>query len=137
PDARDHADLANAAWAAPVPAALTASLTAQAEAGTLVPEFEQLWQKHGCRLSGSWTEVFGPEPWSEEVFMAWHFAAYTQQLAAAGRAAYDLPTLVNAALIRKLYEPGQYVSAGPLPHLINVWRAAAPDIDIYAPDIYF
>ena len=137
PSARDHADLANAAWAAPVPAALTASLAAQAQAGTLVPEFEQLWTRHGRRMSGSWTEVFGPEPWSAEIFMAWHFAAYTQELAASGRAELDLPILVNAALIRKLYEPGQYVSAGPLPHLINVWRAAAPDIDIYSPDIYF
>ena len=137
PSARDHADLANAAWAAPVPAALTASLAAQAQAGTLVPEFEQLWTRHGRRMSGSWTEVFGPEPWSAEIFMAWHFAVYTQELAASGRAELDLPILVNAALIRKLYEPGQYVSAGPLPHLINVWRAAAPDIDIYSPDIYF
>ncbi len=137
PDARDHADLANTAWAAPVPAALTASLAAQADAGTLVPEFAQLWEAHGHRSTGTWTEVFGPAPHSEEIFMAWHFAAYVQELAAAGRAEHDLPFLVNAALIRTLYEPGQYVSAGPLPHLINVWRAAAPDVDIYSPDIYF
>jgi beta-galactosidase GanA len=29
------------------------------------------------------------------------------------------------------------VSAGPLPHLIDVWRAAAPSIDFLSPDIYF
>ena len=28
-------------------------------------------------------------------------------------------------------------SAGPLPHLIDVWRAGAPAIDFLAPDIYF
>jgi hypothetical protein len=44
---------------------------------------------------------------------------------------------VNAALIRPGYQPGQYPSAGPLPHLIDVWRAAAPAIDFLAPDIYF
>ncbi len=32
---------------------------------------------------------------------------------------------------------GQYPSAGPLPHLLDVWRAAAPAIDFIAPDIYF
>jgi hypothetical protein len=44
---------------------------------------------------------------------------------------------VNAALIRPGYKPGQYPSAGPLPHLIDVWRAGAPAIDFIAPDIYF
>jgi beta-galactosidase GanA len=44
---------------------------------------------------------------------------------------------VNAALIRPGYQPGQYPSAGPLPHLLDVWRAGAPAIDFLAPDIYF
>jgi hypothetical protein len=44
---------------------------------------------------------------------------------------------VNAALIRPNYKPGQYPSAGPLPHLFDIWRAAAPDIDFFSPDIYF
>ncbi|MEJ2307126.1 MAG: DUF5597 domain-containing protein, partial [candidate division WOR-3 bacterium] len=44
---------------------------------------------------------------------------------------------VNAALIRKGYEPGQYPSAGPFPHLMDVWRAGAPSIDFLSPDIYF
>jgi hypothetical protein len=44
---------------------------------------------------------------------------------------------VNAALIRPNYKPGQYPSAGPLPHLLDVWRAGAPQIDFLSPDIYF
>ncbi len=43
----------------------------------------------------------------------------------------------NAALIRPGYVPGQYPSAGPLPHLLDVWRAGAPAIDFLSPDIYF
>jgi beta-galactosidase GanA len=35
------------------------------------------------------------------------------------------------------YQPSQYPSAGPLPHLLDVWRAGAPNIDFLAPDIYF
>jgi beta-galactosidase GanA len=44
---------------------------------------------------------------------------------------------VNAALIRPGYQPGQYPSAGPLPHLLDIWRAGAPQIDFLSPDIYF
>jgi hypothetical protein len=44
---------------------------------------------------------------------------------------------VNAALIRPGHQPGQYPSAGPLPHLIDVWRAAAPSLDFLSPDICF
>ena len=32
--------------------------------------------------------------------------------------------------------PGRYPSGGPLPQVIDVWRAAAPSIDFIAPDIY-
>jgi beta-galactosidase GanA len=44
---------------------------------------------------------------------------------------------VNAALIRPGYKPGQYPSAGPLPHLFDFWKAAAPAVDFLAPDLYF
>ncbi len=44
---------------------------------------------------------------------------------------------VNAALVREGWKPGIYPSGGPLPQLMDVWRAGAPHIDILAPDIYF
>jgi beta-galactosidase GanA len=69
--------------------------------------------------------------------MAWHYARYTERVAAAGKAAYPLPMFVNAALPRPGRRPGDYPSAGPLPHLFSVWRAGAPSIDFLAPDIYF
>jgi beta-galactosidase GanA len=81
--------------------------------------------------------VFGGGAAAEEIFMAWHFARFTQHVTSAGKAEYPLPMFVNAALIRPGYQPGQYPSAGPLPHLIDVWRAGAPAIDFIAPDIYF
>ena len=33
--------------------------------------------------------------------------------------------------------PGEYPSGGPLPHLIDIWKAGAPSLDLLAPDIYF
>jgi beta-galactosidase GanA len=135
PDARDHSAEADRAWAASVPADLMGYLTARS--ATLAPELRALWQTAGGRTFGSWNTVFGDGPTAEEVFMAWHFARYTQAVASAGKSRYPLPMYANAALIRPGYTPGQYPSAGPLPHLIDLWRAGAPAIDFIAPDIYF
>jgi hypothetical protein len=43
---------------------------------------------------------------------------------------------VNAALNYRNVQPGQYPSGGPLPHLMDIWQAAAPAIDILSPDFY-
>ena len=135
PTARDHSAIADSLYARPVPLELMAYLARHRDA--LAPELLERWSARGGRSSGTWEELFGPGPHTEELFMAWHFARYTQQVAAAGKAEYPLPMFANAALIRPGYLPGRYVSAGPLPHLIDVWRAAAPALDFIAPDIYF
>ncbi|WP_318310135.1 DUF5597 domain-containing protein [Flagellimonas crocea] len=43
---------------------------------------------------------------------------------------------VKAALIRPGKIPWEYPSAGPLPHLMDVWKAGAPSIDMLSPDFY-
>lgn len=135
PEARDHSPAAEQAFAAAVPPALMEYL--EKNRATLAPELLATWRAAGGRSSGTWVEVFGSTPAGEEIFMAWHFAVYTQAVTAAGKAELALPMYANAALIRPGYQPGQYPSAGPLPHLIDVWRAAAPSLDFLAPDIYF
>jgi len=109
----------------------------QKNKGSLTEELRQAWSGAGMRTSGTWEEVFGKGLPTDEIFMAWHFARYTDFVAQAGKTEYPLPMFVNAALIRPNYKPGQYPSAGPLPHLMDVWRAAAPQIDFLTPDIYF
>ena len=135
PEARDYVAEANRLFAAPVPAELTSYL--QSRRQELHPQLRQAWEKSGFLLKGSWETVFGTGLATDELFMAWHFARYANAVAAAGKAEYPLPMFVNAALIRPDYLPGQYPSAGPLPHLMDIWRAAAPQIDFLAPDIYF
>jgi beta-galactosidase GanA len=135
PEARDRSPAADAAYAGPVPAELLAYLSAHRD--RLAPELRDRWVARGARTSGTWTEVFGDDPGSAEIFMAWAFGRYVQTVAAAGKAEYPLPLYANAALIRPGFQPGQYPSAGPLPHLIDVWRASAPAIDFLSPDIYF
>jgi beta-galactosidase GanA len=85
---------------------------------------------------GSWEEVFGKGIATEEIFQAWYYAWYANEVAQAGKKEYDLPMYVNAALPRPGVLPGKYPSAGPLPHLMDVWQAAAPAIDWLSPDFY-
>lgn len=135
PEARDRSPEAEKAYAAPVPAGLMDYLAKNR--ASLAPELLATWNAAGGKTSGTWAEVFGATPAGEEIFMAWHFGVYVQAVTAAGKAELPLPMYANAALIRPGYQPGQYPSAGPLPHLIDVWRAAAPALDFLAPDIYF
>jgi beta-galactosidase GanA len=135
PEARDRSVVADELFAKPVPPALVEYLRRRDE--QLAPELRALWVAQGRRSTGTWEQVFGPGPAADEIFTAWHFASYAQAVASAGKAEYGLPMFVNAALIRPGYLPGQYPSGGPLPHLIDVWRAAAPAIDFLSPDIYF
>jgi beta-galactosidase GanA len=135
PDSRDRSDIANRSYGEPVPAELTAYLERRRE--TLAPELRAVWSKAGFKTRGSWEEVFGVGIGTEEIFMAWHFARFTERVAAAGKAEYAIPMFVNAALIRPGHVPGQYPSAGPLPHLMDIWRAGAASIDFLSPDIYF
>src|SRR5262249_8856019 len=60
-----------------------------------------------------------------------------EALVKAGRARYDLPMYVNAALNRTGRKPGEYPGGGPVPHLLDVWKTGAPSLDFIAPDIYF
>lgn len=135
PTARDHSPAADAAFAESVPEALLAYLTAHR--AELAPELRALWEANGARRQGDWRTVFGAGPAAEEVFTAWSFARYVDAVTRAGTAAYALPMYFNAAQNRPGRAPGDYPSGGPLPHLIDVWKAGAPSADFLAPDIYF
>lgn len=84
----------------------------------------------------TWAEVFGNDIYAEEIFQSWTYAKYVGEIAAAGRKVYNLPMYVNVALNSRNRKPGQYPSGGPLAHLIDIWRAAAPSIDVLGVDIY-
>jgi beta-galactosidase GanA len=118
-----------------VPQELTSCLERRRDA--LAPELRAVWAATNFKTRGTWEEVFGPDVSTDEIFMAWHFARYSNRVAELGKAEYALPMFVNAALIRPGHQPGQYSSGGPLPHLMDVWRAGAPQIDFLSPDIYF
>jgi hypothetical protein len=85
---------------------------------------------------GTWQEVFGND--ADEYFHAWSVASYIGYVAAAGKAVNQLPLYVNAALRDPISNPSasSYESGGPTDNVIAIWKAAAPSIDLLAPDIY-
>ena len=135
PVAREHGAEADRRFAAPVPRTLLSYLADNRS--NLAPGLRTLWESHGVRTDGDWADVFGDGAAAEEVFTAWHYARYVDTVARAGKTAYRLPMFVNAAQNRPGRTPGEYPSGGPLPHLLDVWKAGAPTIDFMSPDIYF
>ena len=145
---RDFSAAANEAYNGEVPLKLMEYLAANKE--TLFPELKKVWSSNGYKSHGSWEEVFGrstfkpdPKDWqhysfyTEELFMACNYASYVGNIAEAGKKEYPLPMYVNAWLKQPGTRwPGKYPSGGPLPQVIDIWRAAAPSIDFIAPDIY-
>jgi beta-galactosidase GanA len=146
--ARDFSVPAEVAFHSDIPATLMNYLERNKD--SLFPELKKAWADNGYKKSGTWEEVFGKsflksdqKDWqtfsfyTEEIFSAWNYATYVEHVAAAGKKEYPIPMYVNAWLKQPFsYIPGKYPSGGPLPQVIDVWRAAAPSIDFIAPDIY-
>jgi hypothetical protein len=154
-DSRDHIAAANEAFAKPVPADLMQYLAQHKE--TLAPELRAAWATNGSKTSGTWEEVFGPgkpdsvaaAPGAErdtgrgtywlvdQVFMAWRYSMYVNQVAAAGKAEYDIPMYCNTWLEGANHPPpGEFPSGGPEPEVHDIWQFGAPKIDLLAPDLY-
>lgn len=112
---RDHGSEAEAAFKSAAPADLTRKLG---------------------KPAGSWREAFGPQ--AHEAFAAWSTASFIEQVASAGRAAYPLPVYVNCWMRYKGFKyPGiDYPSGGPIWSMLDLWKAAAPSVDLIGTDIY-
>lgn len=111
---RDHSPEANQLFATSIPQALG--------------------QVTGKR--GTWTQAFGEG--AEQAFNSWYTARYIDEIAAAGQAVKDLPMFTNAAVGDPFAPPGKSggASGGPDWQVIDVWKAAAPNIDAVGPDLY-
>ena len=132
--ARDYSEEANRLFQSAIPEKLADYLIKNKK--TLHPWLAGKWQKAGGKTEGNWQEMFGTDLYTDEIFMAWHYATYVERMIQCGREAYNLPMYVNAAMNSRGRKPGEYPSAGPLAHLIDIWHCAAPGIDLLAPDLY-
>ena len=132
--ARDHSALASKAFHAPVPEEFVSYL--QKNKKRLHPQMLKKWGSQGYKTAGNWQEIFGADIYTDEIFMAYHYAKYVERMAQTARSIYNVPLYVNAAMNSRGRKPGEYPSAGPLAHLIDAWHCGAPSIDILAPDLY-
>ena len=96
-----------------------------------------------ARQPGTWSQVFGSE--ADEIFQAYHQAKYINEIAAAGKAEFNIPCYINVWIDyppaelpqRQLDQPGiAYPSGGAVQKLVGLWRKLAPAIDMIGPDIY-
>jgi beta-galactosidase GanA len=134
PSARDyHAD-ATKAFQQDVPQQLIQYL--KQHKNTLSKNILDAWGTEGFKTRGTWEQLFGKGLATDEIFIAWHFAVFTNQVTEAGKEIYPLPMFVNAALNRPNAIPRDYPSGGPLPHIIDIWKAGATAIDFLSPDFY-
>lgn len=92
---------------------------------------------------GTWSAVFRGD--ADELFQLYHQARYVNEIAAAGKAEFDIPVYINVWLSyppaelpeRRIAIPGiQYPSGGAVQRWVGLWRALAPSISAIAPDIY-
>ena len=126
---RDRSLQANQLFEGPVPVQLATYL--QGHSNQMSPQLAA----HFYPGARTWSEMFGED--ADEAFMAWHYGLFVNQVATAGKDVYALPLYMNAQLPAPLERPGEYPGGGPHPGVQIIYRAAAPAIDFYAPDIYW
>ena len=136
-DARDYSPDATKLYNSAVPADLVSFI--QKNKNNLHPWMtEKLSSAKTIPSKGktSWTQLFGDDIYTEEIFSAYHYAKYVERMAQTAKKVFDVPLYVNAALNSRGRKPGQYPAAGPLAHLKDVWHCAAPSLTCLSPDIY-
>jgi hypothetical protein len=126
---RDRSNAANELFEHSVPVDLRKGL--EQRRLRMSPELAAYFHPQGR----TWKEMLGDA--ADEVFMAWQYAVFVNQVAAAGKKEYRLPMYLNAQLPAPFERAGEYPSGGPHPYYQDVYRIGAPAIDFYAPDIYW
>ena len=85
---------------------------------------------------GTWKEAYDWQ--ADQAFNAWYYARYIDEMAAAGQAVKDLPMYVNAVASDPFDERAGVngASGGADWNVLDLWKVAAPHIDLAGPDLY-
>ena len=132
---RDFGEAAEREYNAPVPDSLIDTIEG-AEGSALHAQ----WKSMGAPRGKGWGETFGVKNGAENL-TAYSVASYINKIAEAGKAVCDIPMYTNAALDENPWgwnlAGTNYTAGGPIPRLYEIWKHAAPALDLLAPDIYF
>ncbi len=131
----DHGTEAQALYHAAVPAKLTDYL--QWHQAELDPYIGNAWKRSGAKIQGTWAELFGEDSLiAQHLFMTWQYASYMNTVCKRAKTAYALPMYVNAWQDHAGQLPGKYPNGGPVAKVMDIYKAAAPAIDLISPDVY-
>lgn len=152
-DSRDHSHLANQKFQQPVPSELVEFL--QQEWSSLHPDLiaslPNSWNTVQHDEKVSWATLFGDNNHTNEMFQAYYYAKYVNQVTQAGKSVYPLPMYANFWLnyyadpMETEYpvlagggnQPGDYPSGGAVSTVLDIWQKFAPSLDWISPDVYF
>lgn len=86
--------------------------------------------------SNAWRGTFGRH--AHEAFCAYYHARFIGRIAEVGKAIYDIPLITNVMVGENgIEEPGKSYNAGAaVGRVLDIWKAAAPKLDLICPDIY-
>lgn len=96
-----------------------------------------IYEEHGRSKKGDWQKTFGFH--ASEIFSAYHFAKFVDEIAAEGKLVYPLPMYTNAWP----REQGNrlagidFPSGGAATLVLDIWKKFAPHLDCLSPDIYY
>jgi hypothetical protein len=147
-DSRDGSAAAEKRFNSAVPSELIKALTTDKD--LLRPELKWTTERMTKNSTGTWPEVFGKSPRTDELFMAYHYALYLEQVAFAGKQAYPLPLYTNVwqnyndmdadndfpIVVGGGSDPGDYPSGGGVMNVLDIWQTFAPSLDMICPDVY-
>jgi hypothetical protein len=150
-DSRDRCELAEAHFSAPLPEEFRDFLAR--EWSSFTDAFQcNLGELQQCTIykGMTWKDLPGDSKRVDELFMAYHYALYVDEVAAAGRSVYPLPLYTNVwqniigsdtdtnlpPIVGGGSDPGDYPSGGGVVDVLDVWQAFTPSLEFIAPDIY-
>ena len=129
---RDYGPAAQAAFDGSVPSQLVTAMKKNGKG----PIYNQ-WQKTGGKESGNWTQLFG---WEAGEFMtAWSIAKFIDNIAASGKAVYDIPMYVNVWLMEQNWWPipgESYPSGAAVSKMMDLYKWFTPHVDMISPDAH-
>lgn len=152
-DSRDRSPLAEERYNQPVPSALLDVLEKDwSKFNEPLKKNLAEWRQYGLKDGATWANIPGSRVHIDELFMAYHYAVYVNNVAAAGKEVYPLPLYTNVwqnygsedrdkSLPVKIDAaggnlPGDYPCGGAIDNVLDLWQTFAPSLDFIAPDVY-
>ncbi|KAH7134144.1 glycoside hydrolase superfamily [Dactylonectria macrodidyma] len=153
-DSRDRSQAADQAFQEPVPRELIQFLSSEWD--QLHKDFKEQNLAHFNHQTpqtdsgGNWEAIFGSGSRTDELFMAYHYALYLNEVATAGKNVYPIPHYTNCwmnyvgedsdndfpIVVGGGGNPGDYPSGGAVSNVLDIWMRFAPQLDFIGPDVY-